>query len=48
MTSIAIKKEHVSKNDVKTLINLSNSEDKILKTKIQYTIVNGKIEYQAK
>ena len=24
------------------------SEDKILKTKIRYTIVNGKIEYQAK
>ena len=30
MTSIAIKKEHVSKNDVKTLIDLLNSEDKII------------------
>ena len=30
MTSIAIKKEHVSKNDVKTLIDLSNSEVKII------------------
>ena len=30
MTSIAIKKEHVSRNDVKTLIDLSNSQDKII------------------
>ena len=28
MTSIALKKEHVSRNDVKTLIDLSNSQDK--------------------
>ena len=30
MTAIAVKKEHVSKNDVKTLINLSNLENKDL------------------
>ena len=30
MTSIALKKEHVSRNDVKTLIDLSNSQDKII------------------
>ena len=30
MTSIAIKKEYVSKNDVKVLIDMSNSEDKVI------------------
>ena len=44
MTSIAIKKEYVSKNDVKTLINLSNSQDQLINldsTKDDVIILNS-------
>ena len=45
MISIAVKKEHVSKNDVKTLINLSNLENsdlELIKDTDDIIILNSK------